>query len=306
MSGAGKMDEPPRNTPSRPPSLFTATRILFLLGAIGISYYLRARVQPVSYALCSAEGERIYTVDDTNSVVQCVLVHNSRVVHTGSLEQVSQRWKHSLSVRYIKRGSIVVPGLSDSHAHILEYGASRELPLEGTKTIQETVERVRNYILSNPDVERNTSKFILGGGWDHTVWPASAWPSAADLDSDPVIRGRPVVLQSKDCHALWVSSKALEVSQPFPSEVEGGVIVRDTSGNPTGMLLDNAQELIKQPALQNEDLLRRFNTAVRDAVKYGLTSIHDAGLDPISLAFFKRQAKLGKLPVIDFTIFHCG
>lgn len=58
----------------------------------------------------------------------------------------------------------------------------------------------------------------------------------ADLDSDPVIRGRPVVLQSKDCHALWVSSKALEVSLPFPEDVDGGVIIRDSSGRPTGTL----------------------------------------------------------------------
>ena len=54
------------------------------------------------------------------------------------------------------------------------------------------------------------------------------------------------------------------------------------------MLLDNAQELIKQPPLGEEDLLKRFRTAVRDAIQVGITSIHDAGLDPVSLAFFKR------------------
>ncbi|KAF9264200.1 hypothetical protein L218DRAFT_1028925 [Marasmius fiardii PR-910] len=307
-------EQGPSPASSRPPSFYTTTRILFLLGAIGIAYYLRAQPTRITtgapsgtYALCSSEGNKIYTVDDKNSVVQCIVVHRSRIFDTGSLEQVTQRWKHSetaslaiqapLDVRYLKPGSIVVPGLSDSHAHILEYGASRELPLEGTKTIKETVERVRNYILSNPDVQQNPSKFVLGGGWDHTVWPTSPWPSADDLDADPVIRGRPVVLQSKDCHALWVSSKALEVSLPFPSEIEGGVIVKDSSGKPTGMLLDNAQELIKQPVLQEEDLLKRFNTAVGDAIRYGLTSIHDAGLDPTSLAFFKRQATLGKLPI---------
>lgn len=58
-----------------------------------------------------------------------------------------------------------------------------------------------------------------------------------DLESDPVIRGRPVVLQSKDCHALWLSQKALESSLPFPQEVDGGLIVRDASGKPTGRLL---------------------------------------------------------------------
>ena len=58
----------------------------------------------------------------------------------------------------------------------------------------------------------------------------------ADLDADPVVRDRPVVLQSKDCHALWVSSKIIESSLPLPEVVDGGVIVRDTDGRPTGEL----------------------------------------------------------------------
>ncbi|KAK1229178.1 hypothetical protein PQX77_007750 [Marasmius sp. AFHP31] len=330
-------ENPPGHVPSvssAAPSLFKSRKFFLLLSAIGISWALRGfptffPKATDSYALCSSEGNKIYTVDANNLAVQCIVIQGTRIIDTGSLEHVKQRWddsgeyhsasvarSKSLEVRYTKPGSIVVPGLSDSHAHILEYGASAELPLEGTKTIQgeldpsaplvasnspasstETVERVRNYILSNPDVQRDKKKFILGGGWDHTVWPASAWPSAADLDEDPIIRGRPVVLQSKDCHALWVSSKALEASLPLPSEVEGGVIVRDASGEPTGMLLDNAQELIQQPPLGEEDLFKRFMTAVRDATKVGLTSIHDAGLDPESLAFFKRQAQKGTLPI---------
>jgi len=55
-----------------------------------------------------------------------------------------------------------------------------------------------------------------------------------ELEADPVIQGRPVVLQSKDCHAIWVSKKVLEASLPFPETIEGGVIVRDASGRPTG------------------------------------------------------------------------
>jgi len=60
--------------------------------------------------------------------------------------------------------------------------------------------------------------------------------SQADLDADSIIRGRPVVLQSKDCHALWVSSKVIEASLPLPEVVEGGVIIRDDAGLPTGGL----------------------------------------------------------------------
>ena len=140
-----------------------------------------------------------------------------------------------------------------------------------------------------------------GGCFNHSLMIFQA-----DLDADSIIRGRHVVLQSKDCHALWVSSKAIEASLPLPEAVEGGIIVRDDVGRPTGeldhfltclhtvtylvsgVLLDNAQELLKQPELTESDLLRRFKVTIRDAHKYGLTSIHDAGLDPTSLAFFNR------------------
>lgn len=91
---------------------------------------------------------------------------------------------------------------------------------------------------------------------------------------------------------------------PFPQEVDGGVIVRNDTGYPTGwcysfleccvthllsgMLIDNAQDLVKQPKLTEDDLVQRFRITVSHALAHGLTSIHDAGLDPTSLAFFTR------------------
>ncbi|KAL1665932.1 amidohydrolase family-domain-containing protein [Schizophyllum commune] len=166
-------------------------------------------------------------------------------------------------------------------AHVVDTGS---LPL------------VRSFILTNPVVQKDPTRFITGGGWDHTVWNGT-WPSAADLDTDPIIQGRPIVLQSKDCHALWVSSKALEMMGELPREVEGGVIVRDAAGNPTGLMLDNAQELVKQPPLTEDDLERRFSITVNAAHKYGVTAIHDAGLDPVSLRFFKSLHSLTVLQI---------
>ncbi|GAW10658.1 amidohydrolase ytcJ [Lentinula edodes] len=169
------------------------------------------------------------------------------------------------SVRYIQPGAIVVPGLTDSHAHILEYGATLQLPLEGTKTVNETVARVRNYILSNADIHSDKSKFVLGGGWDHTFWPSGAWPTAEDLELDP----SPVFLFLKRLMEVLLFE----------------------------MPLENQQELVKQPKLLEDDLLRRFDSAIQNAVKFGLTSIHDAGLDPASLKFFKQEARRRILPI---------
>lgn len=141
----------------------------------------------------------------------------------------------------------------------------------------------------------------------------------ADLESDPIVAGRPIILQSKDGHALWVSQKILTAMQPLPNEVEGGVIVRDDLGNPTGkvgilrtcshvtercmcidpgVLLDNAQILANahRPEPTHDQLALRFNLTVQDAVSHGLTSIHDAGFDPVSLEFFRRFVFLPSNP----------
>lgn len=98
-------------------------------------------------------------------------------------------------------------------------------------TAPDAVACVRQYTLDTPDI------LVTGGGWDHTSW--LSWPSAvssttpksehqpdahqADLDADDVVQG-PIILQSKDCHALWVSPAMLKLSMPFPESVDGGVM----------------------------------------------------------------------------------
>ncbi|KAJ6449910.1 amidohydrolase family-domain-containing protein [Mycena vitilis] len=227
------------------------------------------------YALCSPRG-MIYTVDSHNTKVDCLTINGSFITATGNITSV--KLIPGLRIVYVPDDVIVVPGLSDAHGHLLEYGASRQLSLEGTKNLDETVARVREYILRTPSVLRNHDTFIRGGGWDHTSWPGAPWPTARAqeaLEADSVIRGRPVVLQSKDCHALWVSPRVLQLSAPFPTAVEGGVVQTDENGLPTGVLLDNAQELCRLPALTEEEMVQRFTTGVKDALAYGLTAVHD-------------------------------
>ncbi|KAJ6604038.1 amidohydrolase family-domain-containing protein [Mycena sp. CBHHK59/15] len=302
LSGSARPGETPPLPPQRSISnhqgaLLTISAVVSVL-ALWIGFPLSGTPSlPLDtrfFALCSRH-QNIYTVDAKNSRIHCLVVNNSHIIQTGSL--VETKRIPNLPIRYVPNDAIVVPGLSDSHGHLLEYGASKQLPLEGTATINDTVTRVRQYILDNPEILNNPDAFIRGGGWDHTSWPGSEWPTAADLDADPVIRGRPVALQSKDCHAQWVSSRALELSAPLPSTVDGGVIMTDSAGAPSGVLLDNAQELLKTPALTENDLLQRFTVAANDALAYGLTSVHDAGLDPTSLDFFVRQAERGQIPI---------
>ncbi|KAF9255098.1 amidohydrolase 3 [Marasmius fiardii PR-910] len=261
-----------------------------------------------NYTTCSRRSKSIYTVDPSNSVVECVFVRGTKFVAIGDLDEVKVHRKFypwMKNIKYIPKDSIIIPGLSDSHAHILEYGKTAQLALEGTETVDETVALVREYILSNPDLLRDKSRVIFGGGWDHMSWLTRKFPTAEDLDSDPIISGRRVVLQSKDCHALWVSAAALDTCGEIPSDIEGGIVIRDVNSKPTGVLLDNAQELLKLPPPTEDEIRLRFLATVKNALAYGLTSIHDAGLDPMSLEFFEREAEREKsLPIRIYAMKH--
>ncbi|KAI0066150.1 hypothetical protein BV25DRAFT_1912937 [Artomyces pyxidatus] len=313
----------PRNVPAPPPTPDAQhprrlSRLLYVVSAalsLACLTYLTRQRSPLAqaYALCSRDGASIYTVDPTHPHVQCIVVDGAMIVDTGALDEVHRRWdasilashaagkrahpKPRLDTRFIKSGSIVVPGMSDSHAHMLEYGASKLIPLESASNAKVATALVRKFILSDEDVQLDTEKFVEGWGWDHTRWPGQKFPTAADLDADPVVRGRRVVLQAKDGHAIWVNSKVLKDISPLPDHVEGGVIVRDASGKPTGVLLDNAQYLVTVPAPTQKDLEKLFQLTVDDAISHGLTSIHDAGFDPKSLQFFKGLADENRLPI---------
>ncbi|KAF7374110.1 Amidohydro-3 domain-containing protein [Mycena sanguinolenta] len=308
------------NSGDGPPStkrIPTSVAILgFSIAVSLLALYFSGRLASPSphtgyYAICSRQGN-IYTVDHNNSRVDCIVVNNSVIIDTREpryqirfflaplfIKSFSAATKklHNAPIIHIPRNAVLVPGLSDSHGHLLEYGASRQLPLEGTTTISETVSRVREYILRTPSILNNSDAFIRGGGWDHTSWPGAAWPTA--------VRG---IMHA--CHLADLSccsqrtamhsgcrAEFLELSDPFPASVDGGVILTDANGAATGMLLDNAQELLNIPPLTDHDLLQRFTTAVNDALAYGLTSVHDAGLDPASLEFFSRQARRGTIPI---------
>ncbi|KAN0114100.1 Amidohydrolase family domain containing protein [Russula decolorans] len=306
------------------PQTHLLIRLLYVMSAI-LSVYCVAIVGgrrhaplPDAYALCSRSGANIYTVDPNYRRAQCMVVQGSYIVDVGAI--VHRRWELSvlaieaaikrahpkprLVTKFIESGSIIVPGISDSHAHMLEYGASRLIPLESAQSAKAATALVRQFILSDEDIKQEPSKYVLGWGWDHTRWPERGFPTAAVLDSDPIVRRHRVVLEAKDGHAIWVNSKVLEDISPLPENVEGGVIVRDASGRPTGVFLDNAQFLVNVPPPTYKDLEKHFQLVVNDAISHGLTSIHDAGFDPRSLEFFKLLAEKEKLPIRIYGMTH--
>ncbi|MEJ2273921.1 MAG: amidohydrolase family protein [Woeseiaceae bacterium] len=173
-------------------------------------------------------------------------------------------------------GRTVLPGLIDAHAHVLSYGILRtQLDLAGVASLDDAVARIETYAQDNPH-----APWILGRGWNQVLWPVRAFPRAADIDK--VVRDRPVWLRRIDGHAGWANTKAMQlagIDDDTPDPV-GGRIVRDTSGRATGVLVDNAMELVDVHVPQpGKTQMRAAITAAADAlVAEGITSVHDAGI----------------------------
>ncbi|KAJ7076862.1 amidohydrolase family-domain-containing protein [Mycena belliarum] len=291
-----------------PPKTRRLSRARWLFGSfVGLLLFscVPLRTGRGEYTVCS-HSDSIYTVDETRPRAQCITVLEGRITAIGDEADIRRHWLRNshifdltgADVRFIKPNHIIVPGLADAHAHVLQQGYKMQLQLDGAQSVQEVVDRIKAYIIAHPDVHANTSRWIEGMGWDQTKW-GEAFPTAADLSSDPLLHGRPIVLLRVDVHAAWVSERVLELMDPLPpdSKVEGGSIIRDASGKPTGIFVDNAMTLIPRPPWSPEQYVDFFDTAVAEALRYGLTSIHDAATDPDAVAFFKGVAAAGKLPI---------
>src|SRR5690606_4848666 len=145
--------------------------------------------------------------------------------------------------------------------------------------------------------------WLVGGGWDQNLWDGKSFPSKDSLDK--YFPETPVFLSRVDYHAAWVNSKALEAARISSAQtVEGGLIVSDTLGVPTGILLDNAMQLVSQyiPAAEERPLLLSLRRAQDSLLSVGLTSIVDAGLTLEQLEYLKKFYQQDSLKIRDYAM----
>ncbi|MBX3703941.1 MAG: amidohydrolase [Steroidobacteraceae bacterium] len=174
------------------------------------------------------------------------------------------------------QGATVLPGLADAHAHLTGIGW-RELhfDLTGVGSLEALQRRLRERAAGDP------SGWIVGRGWIESKWTPAVFPTRADLDA--VVASKPVVLERADGHAVVVNSRALEIAgitadTPDPA---GGEILRDSaSGEPTGMLVDAAADLVQRhvPAATADDLRRALVAGAERSLRLGWTQLQVAGM----------------------------
>lgn len=237
---------------------------------------------------------RVLTIDPALPRAESVAVHQGRIFAVGSNDELESLRKQARKTVDLQ-GAVLLPGLIDAHTHFISGGMSlANVNLVGAFTMQEMQRRVAEKVERTPDGD-----WIVGRGWDHTKRTDEvAWPTKADLDQ--VAPDHPVYLGRVDGHVGWANSRALALAgitsdSPDPY---GGQIMRDEHGEPTGILLETAKNLVQNilPVPDAAARERGLKLALEEAARFGVTSIHD-NAPAEDLALFRDFHDRGNLTV---------
>ena len=256
------------------------------LAAFSVTAMIRA--QDVDLVLANGN---IYTEHDKQPKAEAIAVKGDRIVFVGSNEDAKKF--HAAKVIDLRRHTLV-PGLTDSHCHIFGIGEREmRLNLEGTNTLGDFLNKVKARV-----AQTSIGKWITGRGWIETFWKPSKFPTRQDLDK--IAPDNPVFFTRADGHASVANSAALRIAKinrntPDPF---GGQILK-SSGEPNGMLLDNAQELVSRnipkptEAEREEALLRGINREIG----LGWCEIQNAGSDSEDIDLLRKDFEAGKIKI---------
>jgi predicted amidohydrolase YtcJ len=189
----------------------------------------------------------------------------------------------------------ILPGLTDAHGHLYGLGLSLStISLVNTKSFDEVLARVKERAAAMPP-----GQWILGRGWDQNDWAVKEFPTAAQLDA--AVSDHPVFLRRIDGHAAVVNTAGLRAAgvTAATQDPEGGRIVRDASGNPTGTFVDAAMDLVENHIPEPTPAQRKAAVlaAAQNIAANGLTEMHDAGIDAATIAAVRELIDEKRFPI---------
>ncbi len=244
--------------------------------------------QPADLLVTNA---RVHTSDAAHPEAQAFAVRGDRVVFVGSTREALAL--RGPATRVLDLGGLtVVNGITDAHAHLLGLGtALREVDLTGTTSYEEVVQRVVARV-----AQARPGEWVLGRGWNQMNWPDTRFPTHEALTR--AVPNNPVVLTRVDGHAILANARALEAARITAAtrDPEGGRILRGPDGSPTGVFVDDAEELVFRavPAPSHDDTRDAILAAVAEANRWGLTGIHDAGVGGRTIDIYEELARAGR------------
>ena len=252
---------------------------------------LWAQQQPADLVVTNG---RIYTADGARPVVDAMAIRGGRVVFVG--DRAGALALTGTNTRTLDvEGRTVIPGMTDAHAHVTGLGQSLlNVDLVGTTSYEQVIAKVVARARNAPKGE-----WIVGRGWDQNDWGDTRWPTHEALSR--AVPDHPVYLERVDGHAGLVNALALQKMgvTKATANPSGGSIERDAQGNPAGVFVDNAQELIGRaiPAQTRAQVKNAIKLAITEMHRWGLTGVHDAGASAQVLELYEELGREGALQI---------
>jgi len=234
---------------------------------------------------------------DRPQTVQAMAIGGGKVLAVGTNSEIKRLAGPKTRLRDLntaKTGTFIFPGFNDAHTHLGEAGRLQlNLDLTGVQSLQAMLARVQTFANAAP-----AGRWLTGGNWDHTLWAQKTLPTRQDLDK--VTSGHPAFLRRIDGHIGLANSAAL-VAAGITGKTkppQGGAIDLNSSGDPTGILRESAQELVQKviPPPSPAERRRGDELAIADALSHGVTSVQDFS-DWQDFLVFEQMEKEGKLPL---------
>ncbi len=210
----------------------------------------------------------IHTQNPAQPTASALVIDREHIIAVGNADNLFNQYPNA--EKQDMQGRVILPGLTDAHLHLQHYALSLQKIDCETDTKEECLRRVAGRVQKSKPGE-----WILGHGWNQNVW--GVWPTASELDA--IAPNNPVYLTAKSLHAAWANTKAMQMPNitSSTSDPHNGQIQHDAKGNPTGILLETAMELVSNKI--PEPTIREIADAIEIAQpilwKMGLTGVHD-------------------------------
>jgi predicted amidohydrolase YtcJ len=260
--------------------------LLFSAGCLG---------QPADLVL---RHGKIVTLDKPTPQVQALAARDGRIIALGTDRDIEKQIGKSTQVIDLK-GKLAIPGFIESHGHFSGLGASKMmLNLRDAKNWDDIVAMV-----AAAAREAKPGEWILGRGWHQSKWDKKPEPNLNGFPVNASLNAasphNPVLLEHASGHAIFVNAEALRVSNVISQTVNpsGGEIQRDAHGQPTGLLNETAQGLVRGPAETVERARQQLDLASRECLSKGVTTFEDAGSPLATVDLMRTMEAEGKLGV---------
>jgi len=277
-----------RQVKARRLSFLIGRSLLFLCG-------MRGAGQAAEKADLLLLNGNIYTVNEQQPHAEALAVKAGRILLVGANAEAPP-WRGAETRVVDLHGQTLLPGLTDSHCHIFGIG-QREmtLNLEGTHSSEDFLAKVKTYVSAQP-----SGSWLRGRGWIETFWKPPKFPTRQELDL--ITPQNPIFLTRADGHAAVVNSRALkqaDIDKNTPNPFGGEILKDKKTGEPTGMLLDNAQDLVAKhiPSPHPEEREQHLLRGIQREIDLGWCEIQNAGSELDDVAMIRKAFEAGKIKI---------